>query len=103
MPHKGIDFLMKRKGNKYRKRIREALQFPDELDPNIPKISVHGREEMLLENHAGVIQYTLQTARLMTGQGILFVTGEELQLCELGRDRIYIRGKIKGWGFEDEF
>ncbi|MDO4564532.1 MAG: YabP/YqfC family sporulation protein [Clostridia bacterium] len=92
---------MKRKRLKLNKRLIKALNFPEELDPETPKITVLGKSDMLLENHLGVTQYTLTAARLITGQGALRIEGEELQLMELGKDRVYIRGRLKGWEFED--
>ncbi len=86
---------------KKRKLNWKSLDFPEELDPNIPKITILGRGDLLLENHMGVMQYTLESARLMTGQGCLVITGEQLRLCELGSDRVYIRGKLTGCIFED--
>lgn len=99
-----LNIVERRDINWYMRKRRinwKSIDFPEELDPQIPKITILGRGDLLLENHIGVLEYTLEQARLMTGQGMLRVTGEQLQLCELGQDRVYIRGKIDGCTFEE--
>ena len=36
-----------------------------------------------------------------TGSGILRIEGKALQLSEFGPERVYIRGEIAGWQYED--
>ena len=38
-------------------RINEILEMPPEVVSNIPKISILGFEEMLIENYKNIIEY----------------------------------------------
>lgn len=87
---------MKRRAIKWK-----SVDFPEEIDPLIPKITVLAQSDMLLENHMGILQYAEDSVRIMTGKGCLCVSGKELKLSELGSDRVYIRGKLISWQYED--
>ncbi len=56
---------------------------------------------MLVENHKGVLQYDKSNVRLLTHEGILHITGENLELLELAAGRAYVRGRLAGALYTD--
>ena len=38
------------------KRIAEALDLPDEAVSGLPKLTLHGSEILLIENHKGIFE-----------------------------------------------
>ena len=76
-----------------------TLGLPEDLLPGVPRITVVGRGQMLLENMGGVCAYSLEEASFYTGQGVLTVRGKGLLLRELGESRVLLQGELKSWSF----
>lgn len=83
--------------------LKKAIRFldlPEDVDPNVPRITVVGRELMLVENVAGIRRCTLEEVVLLTGRDTLQISGENLRVKELGESRALLTGRLSGWGFE---
>lgn len=76
------------------KRIAEALDLPDEAVSGQPKLTLHGREILLIENHKGIFECGECVVRLHTACGILRITGSALTLLELSAERLYVAGAL---------
>ena len=88
--------------DKFKHRIIKALELPKEIVLDLPRISMIGNEELLVENYKGIIEYTPELLRLHTKMGILFVEGKNLCLKQITQDQINIAGcilQIKYGGF----
>lgn len=83
------------------RRLLRALDLPEEVDLSVVKCTMLGGSDLLIENHRGILRYDADCVRLMTTEGVLRVTGEALVLTEFGGERIYLRGRIAGWVFEE--
>ena len=83
----------------FKKAIR-FLDLPEDVDPNVPRITVVGRELMLVENVAGIRRCTPEEVVLLTGRDTLQISGEGLRVKELGESRALLTGRLSGWGFE---
>ena len=81
-----------------RKTLR-LLDLPEDMDPRVPRITVLGRERMLVENVSGIRRCTEGEIRLLTGCGTLTVSGEGLLVKELGESRALITGRLIRWGY----
>lgn len=79
--------------------ISDALELPGEITLNLPKIILVGYNQMLIENHKGVIEYTPQKVRLNSGIGVIKIEGTDLNLKNIAIDNIIITGKIKTVSF----
>ena len=75
------------------------LDLPEDMDPRVPRITVLGRETMLVENVSGIRRCTEGEIRLLTGCGVLSVTGKELLVKELGESRALIVGRLLRWAY----
>jgi sporulation protein YqfC len=60
----------------------------------LPKITVIGREELYIENHRGVIEYSLTRLRVNLSRGFLEIEGDDLEIKALMADEMKITGKI---------
>ena len=95
-PHgKPIKTTNKRK-SKWKRALLAALDLPVETEPTVPKLTLVGRSDLLVENHNGVLQYDAESVRLLTHEGVLNIQGAGLQLMELAAGRAYVRGGIAG-------
>ena len=91
-------YTMKRK---LMQRTLRLLDLPEDMDPRVPRITVLGREKMLVENVAGVRRCTEKEVLLLTGCGTLSVMGEGLLVKELGESRALLTGKLERWAYEE--
>lgn len=97
---KEIIQLKKRKQTRAISRINEILEMPAEVVSNIPKISILGFEEMLIENYKNIIEYEEFYIKVNTYIGIVNVNGFNLKLIQMNQDDMKITGKIDSIEFE---
>lgn len=81
------------------KRTLRLLDLPEDMDPRVPRITVVGRDKMLVENVAGVRRCAETEVLLLTGCGVLSVAGEGLLVKELGESRALIVGRLMRWAY----
>ncbi|HAP32444.1 MAG TPA: hypothetical protein DCQ14_05255 [Firmicutes bacterium] len=56
-------------GKKWQESIAELFELPKELLLNLPRITLIGDIQMLLENYGGIIQYNGELLRLKVREG----------------------------------
>lgn len=95
----GIEKNKKNKNNKQSK-LNRILEIPQEIYSNIPKVTIVGFEQMLIENYKAILEYQDFYIRLSTEIGILNINGFELDLKEMTTDDLLITGKIDSLDFE---
>ena len=87
------------KKNRIRK-LNKILEIPEEVYTNIPKISVIGFDEMIIENYKGILEYEEFFIRISTYKGFISINGYNLNLETMTNDDIRITGKIESFDFE---
>ncbi len=90
----------KPKRTRWKRKLLAQLDLPEETVEAVPKLTMLGRSDLLVENHKGVLQYGECTVRLFTEEGILCIAGEGLSLMELGASRAYVKGTLCGVAYE---
>lgn len=81
-------------------RINRLLEIPQEISTNLPKITVIGFKQMLIENYKGILEYQDFYIRIGTHIGILNINGYDLYLEEMTTDDLLVTGKIESIDFE---
>ena len=81
-------------------RIDKFLEMPQEIYSNIPKITITGFEEMIIENFKGILEYEDFFIRINTNIGIININGYELKLENMTHDDIQVTGKIESFDLE---
>ena len=81
------------------KRTLRLLDLPEDMDATVPRITVVGREQMLVENLSGIRRCSEGEVLLLTGCGVLAVSGERLLVKELGESRALIVGRLLRWAY----
>lgn len=79
----------------YHKKIDRLLELPQEVYSNIPKITITGFDEMIVENFKGILEYEEFYVRINTYMGIVNVNGYNLNLENMTNDDIKVIGKIE--------
>lgn len=84
------------------KSVSKFLEIPREVISNIPKITVTGFDEVLIENFKGILEYEDYFARISTNIGIININGFNLKLNQMTDDDILVTGRIESLDFENK-
>ncbi len=81
-------------------KIGKILEMPEEVCSNIPKITITGFNELILENYKEILEYEEFFASISTYIGIVNINGFNLNLEKMTNDDIKITGKIESIDIE---
>ncbi len=76
------------------------LELPQEVCSNIPKLTITGFNEIIIENFKGVLEYEEFFVRINTHIGIININGYNLNLENMTNDDIKVSGKIESLDIE---
>ena len=85
---------------KKQNKLDKILELPKEIYTNIPKITLIGFDEMVVENYKGIIDYEEFFVQIKTFIGILNINGYGLTLENMTNDDIKVKGKIESIDIE---
>ena len=75
--------------------IDNLLELPKEVTTNMPKLTIVGFNELLIENYKGILEYEDFNIRVNTYIGIINITGFDLELNQMTEDDILVNGRIE--------
>ena len=81
-------------------RVNELLDLPREVGTDIPKITMVGFDELIIENYKGILEYEEFFIRVSTYIGNVNINGFELKLNQITDESVKINGKIENVDFE---
>jgi len=87
--------MKRKKLEEMKSTVSEMLELPKDIMLNMPKISLIGKNQILVENHKGIIEYTSQRIRVNSTIGVIRIIGDEMNLRNLAAEDIMISGEIK--------
>lgn len=76
-------------------KLARVLELPADIVMDISRITMLGNQQLLIENHRGIIEYTPSTIRVNLDQGTMTVRGKAMSLGNLQLDQILIEGKVE--------
>ena len=82
-----------RKNTKWQ-RLAGMLEIPQDIVLDLPRITMLGNQQLLIENHKGIIEYTPSLVRIKLNQGELLVAGQNLMLGNLQIEQILVEGTV---------
>lgn len=68
----------------------------NETIPGASIVEMVGDFRVLIENHRGIISYSIQQIQIKTDLGVLSVSGEELSLAYMSDKQLVINGCVRG-------
>ncbi|NLW90510.1 MAG: sporulation protein YqfC [Syntrophomonadaceae bacterium] len=83
------------------KVMADLLEIPRDLVLDLPKLTIIGRNEIHLENHRGIIEYSLNRVRINLSRGYLELEGDAFEIKALLSDEVYIIGDIRSIKYLD--
>jgi sporulation protein YqfC len=88
-------------GKRWRRELADFLELPREIILNLPRLTIVGMIQCLLENHRGVIAYTNEMIRIAVAEGEIIIRGDNLVIRTLAGEEIAVEGKISSLHFEN--
>ncbi len=89
------------KHRRFKRKVLDLLDLPADSDQCGMRVTMVGNTDLLIEGHAGVLQYSDKLVRFLTKESPLRVEGTALTMRQLSADRAYICGAVSGWRYED--
>lgn len=82
--------------------MSSIIDLPKDLMLNLPRITLVGDLQMVIENHRGILGFDGCEVRILLERGSVRVAGENLTLRSIHADEIVVDGTIKALSFEVE-
>jgi|GEM_PF-164753 len=82
-----------------KQRVTEILELPKEIVLNMPKLTMLGNGDLIVENYKGILEYDEGVIRLNTTSGIIKITGKNIYIKEITLESIMIFGEIQSLEF----
>ncbi|OAB33955.1 sporulation protein YqfC [Paenibacillus glacialis] len=86
---------MTRISRKLRNWTYEKLDLPQDIVFNLPRLTLIGNKELLIENHNGVIHFSPEKLILSLSQGSLEIEGAELMIRSILPREVMIEGTVR--------
>lgn len=80
--------------DKITKNVGEVLDFPPDVAGNGPRITITGRQEVLVENYLEIVEFSAEVILLNTTEGVLTIAGKNLLLKTILATELRIEGQI---------
>lgn len=76
-------------------KVAKAVELSGEPIPGKPLVEIVGQRAVLIENHCGVISYSLERVTVKTKGGCICVIGSGLVLNRMTKEQLRICGTIR--------
>lgn len=83
-----------------KQNIADKLDLPRDIILNMPKITVTGDNEIIIENHKGVVLFGESQVKINSGVGLISIFGSRFEILFMGGSTITIGGKFKSIAYE---
>jgi len=89
------------RGRRFGRGVADLFEIPEDVVLNVPRITIIGNLQMIIENHRGLIEYSPGTIRVGTGDGQLVILGEDLAVGSVFAEDLSIMGRFSRLVFEE--
>ncbi|HEX3030118.1 MAG TPA: sporulation protein YqfC [Clostridia bacterium] len=84
---------------KLKEKVTEVLELPKEVVLNLPKLTMVGNRNLIIDNYKGIVEYESIRIRVNTSQGMIRICGEGLTIKEITSEDIMVEGEIASLEF----
>ena len=91
---------MENKFNDTREVISNTLGLPRDIMLNLPKITITGDNEIIIENHKGIVLFEKEFIKINSSIGLICIYGNSLEVLFMGGNTIILSGKFKSVVYE---
>jgi len=93
--------LQLRRRERFGRGVADLFDIPEDVVLNVPRITIIGNLQLIIENHRGLIEYTPQTIRVGAGNGQLVIDGEDLAVGSVFSEDLSVMGRFTRILFEE--
>lgn len=93
--------MVKLKNSKTVEDIAKKLDIPKDIVMNLPKITITGNREILIENHKGIILFEENMIKVNSNAGVILINGNNLKIEYLEGKTIVVGGKFSSVIYEE--
>jgi sporulation protein YqfC len=83
-----------------KQNIADKLDLPRDIILNMPQIKIMGDNEIVIENHNGIILFDDSQVKINSGIGLISIYGSKFEVLFIGGSTITIGGKFKSIVYE---
>jgi len=80
-------------------RFSRALDLPADIIAGLPRISIIGLSEILIENHKGILLYNDTDIHIGGGSAVIKLHGDKLCVSAMNATELSITGRLIGIDF----
>lgn len=84
-----------------KEKVVEKLHLPLDVIVGVPKVTITGNKEIIIENHKGVESFESNCLKLNSKIGKIVVNGQDLEILFIGGDTITLGGRFKSLEYEE--
>lgn len=85
---------------KSKESIAEKMDLPRDIMLNLPKITIIGNNEIVIENHKGVILFENEQVKINSRVGLISIYGKGFEILFMGGNTVTLSGKFKSVIYE---
>lgn len=91
---------MREKVYRAKEDVAQKLGLPRDVVLDIPKIIITGDNELIIENHKGIIMFEEDEIKVNSNVGVISLQGKKLEILFIGGSTVVLGGKFKGINYE---
>ncbi len=76
-------------------KLAQKLQLPVDIAAELPHLELNGFCECALDCHTGILEYEKERIVVAMNIGTVTILGENLELRQMHRERLCVRGTIR--------
>ena len=76
-------------------KLAQKLQLPVDIAAELPHMELNGFCECALDCHTGILEYEKERIVVAMNIGTVTILGENLELRQMHRERLCVRGTIR--------
>jgi sporulation protein YqfC len=80
--------------DKWKKKLEKALEIPPDVLFDLPRITLVGNQQLHIENHKGIFQFSTQTLIFFITEGRMVITGKEMCIQSISMSEVWVIGEI---------
>lgn len=82
-------------------KLARKLDLPRDIVMDVPKITVTGNKEIIIENHKGIILFEENEINVNSNMGVIKINGKDLVIEYLEGRTIVVTGKFSSVIYEE--
>lgn len=86
--------------NEIKESIANTMDLPRDVVLNLPKITITGDDEIIIENHKGISLFNENKIEIKSNIGPIIINGKKLEILYIGGSTITVGGKFQSILYE---